>query len=74
MKTPISRIGYAKVIRLPQPLLDAGGFGEVVELELRPEGLLLRPVAGRREELDTMPGDRMPEQTRPAEAIWSWLD
>lgn len=44
MKTKIVQIGNSKGIRIPKAFLEQLKFGEAVEFEILPEGLLLRPV------------------------------
>jgi antitoxin MazE len=44
MKTSIVQIGNSKGVRIPKAFLEQLKFGEAVEFEILPEGLLLRPV------------------------------
>lgn len=44
MKTKIVQIGNSKGVRIPKAFLEQLKFGEAVEFEILPEGLLLRPV------------------------------
>ena len=44
MKANIIQIGDSKGVRIPQILLKQLQFEEFVELEILPEGLLLRPL------------------------------
>jgi antitoxin MazE len=42
-------IGNSKGIRLPSALIKQFGFGELVEMKIQPEGILIEPVASPRE-------------------------
>ena len=44
MKTRIIKIGNSQGIRIPKPLLDQTGLDEEVELELRQNQIVIRPV------------------------------
>ena len=44
MQTNIVQIGNSKGVRIPKALLEQLRFGQTVEFEITPEGLLLRPV------------------------------
>ena len=44
VKTRIVTIGNSKGIRIPKPLLEQAGLEQDVELELRGDELVLRPV------------------------------
>ena len=44
VKTRIIKIGDAQGIRIPRRLLDQTGLGEEVELELRQNRIVIRPV------------------------------
>lgn len=44
MKAYIIQVGATKGVRLPQSMLKAGNFGDVVEVEVCDEGILIRPV------------------------------
>lgn len=52
MKARIVRIGNSRGIRIPKPLLDEVGLSGEVELEVKEEGLLLRPAGRAREGWD----------------------
>lgn len=52
MKARIVRIGNSRGIRIPKPLLDEVGLSGEVELEVKEEGLLLRPASRAREGWD----------------------
>ncbi len=43
MKQELTRIGNSRGIRIPKPLIDQCGFGDVVELRVVPEGLVISP-------------------------------
>ena len=43
MKTQIIKIGNSKGIRIPKPILEQSNLDGEVELEVRDEGLLLKP-------------------------------
>jgi antitoxin MazE len=42
MKVRIIRIGNSQGIRIPKPLLEQSGLGEDVELEVRPNQIIIR--------------------------------
>jgi antitoxin MazE len=44
MKAHLVRIGNSRGIRLPKPVIDEVGLTDEVELEIRPDGLVIRPV------------------------------
>lgn len=46
MKANIIQIGNWQGVRIPKILLEQLKFDKTVELEILPEGLLLRPVSG----------------------------
>ncbi len=45
MKANIVQIGNSKGIRIPKTLLEQLKFEKTVELEILPEGLLMRPIS-----------------------------
>lgn len=45
MKTKIVRIGNSRGIRIPKPLLEEAGLGDVVELRISESGLVVEPLA-----------------------------
>lgn len=47
MKANIVQIGNSQGVRIPKVLLEQLKFERTVELEILPEGLLLRPVSGQ---------------------------
>ena len=49
MKMNIVQIGNSKGVRIPKALLEQLKFGQSVEFEILPEGLLLRPVSHQTE-------------------------
>jgi antitoxin MazE len=49
MKTKIVRIGNSRGVRIPKPLLEEAGLGEVVELRITERGLVLERVGQVRE-------------------------
>jgi antitoxin MazE len=44
MKTQIIKIGNSKGIRIPKPLLEQSHLDGEVELEVRDDGLLIKPA------------------------------
>lgn len=53
MKARIVRVGNSHGVRIPKPLLEEVGLSGEVELEVKEEGLLLRPGRRPREGWDT---------------------
>jgi antitoxin MazE len=49
MKTRIVRIGNSQGIRIPKPLLEQSGLGEEVEIEVRPNEIVIRAAARPRD-------------------------
>lgn len=47
LKARLVKIGNSQGIRLPKPLLDQVGLAGEVELEVREDGLVIRPVRER---------------------------
>ena len=45
MKAQIVRIGNSQGIRIPKVLLEESGIAGEVEIELAPDGILIRPLA-----------------------------
>lgn len=43
MRVELTRIGNSRGIRIPKPLIAECGLGDVVELRLTPEGLVIAP-------------------------------
>ncbi len=48
MKTKIVRIGNSQGVRIPKPLLEEAGLGDVVELRITESGLVLEPLTRAR--------------------------
>ncbi|MCC5789139.1 MAG: AbrB/MazE/SpoVT family DNA-binding domain-containing protein [Opitutales bacterium] len=44
MKTSLIRIGNSRGIRLPKPLIEQCGFGDEVDLEVKGQQLVIRPL------------------------------
>jgi antitoxin MazE len=45
----LTRIGNSRGVRIPKPLIEQCGLGDVVEARVTPEGLILAPQRQRRE-------------------------
>jgi antitoxin MazE len=43
MRLELTRIGNSRGIRIPKPLIAQCGLGEVVEVRVTPEGLVIAP-------------------------------
>jgi antitoxin MazE len=43
MKVELTRIGNSRGIRIPKPLIAQCGLGDVVEMRVTPEGLVIAP-------------------------------
>ena len=43
MRLGLTRIGNSRGIRIPKPLIAQCGLGDVVELRVTPEGLVIAP-------------------------------
>jgi antitoxin MazE len=43
MRAALTRIGNSRGIRIPKPLITQCGLGDVVELRVTPEGLMISP-------------------------------
>jgi len=43
MKTELIRIGNSRGVRIPKPLIEQCGFGEVVELRVENDRLIVSP-------------------------------
>ena len=43
MRLELTRIGNSRGIRIPKPLISQCGLGNVVELRVTPEGLVIAP-------------------------------
>jgi antitoxin MazE len=81
MKQELTRIGNSRGIRIPKPLIEQCGLGEVVELRVTPEGLVIAPHRKPRQGwkqafleagppgemlLDSLPPNRFDEEE------WEW--
>ncbi len=49
MRLELTRIGNSRGIRIPKPLIAQCGLGDVVELRVTPEGIVIAPHRARRE-------------------------
>jgi antitoxin MazE len=49
MRLELTRIGNSRGIRIPKPLIVQCGLGDVVELRVTPEGLVIAPHRAPRE-------------------------
>lgn len=49
MRVELARIGNSRGIRIPKPLIAQCGLGDVVELRITPEGLVIAPHRAARE-------------------------
>ena len=52
MKTRIVRIGNSQGIRIPKPLLEQSGLEDEVELEVRPDEIVIRAASRARADWD----------------------
>ena len=50
MRLELIRIGNSRGIRIPKPLIAQCGLGDVVELRVTPEGLVIAPHRAPRED------------------------
>ncbi|OGU58697.1 MAG: MazE family transcriptional regulator [Ignavibacteria bacterium RBG_13_36_8] len=48
MKTKIIKIGNSRGIRIPKSLIDESGLDNEVELEVRDDEIIIKPVSSRR--------------------------
>jgi antitoxin MazE len=84
MKTRIVRIGNSRGVRIPKPLLERSGLGEVVEMQAEEGQITLRPATHPRADWDEaframaengderlLDGDVLPP-TRFDEEEWEW--
>ena len=56
MKAQIIQIGNSQGIRIPKPLLEDSGVTGDVELELHPDGILIRNISKPRSNWDRLFG------------------
>jgi antitoxin MazE len=49
MKLELTRIGNSRGIRIPKPIIAQCGFGDIVDLRVTPEGLIIAPHRAARE-------------------------
>jgi antitoxin MazE len=49
MRLELTRIGNSRGIRIPKPLIAQCGLGDVVELRVTPEGIVIAPHRAPRE-------------------------
>jgi antitoxin MazE len=43
LRLKLTRIGNSRCVRIPKPLIEQCGLGDVVELGVTPEGLIIAP-------------------------------
>lgn len=48
MKTSLVAIGNSRGIRIPKPVIEQCGFGEEVEMDVRSNEIVLRPLSNPR--------------------------
>jgi antitoxin MazE len=48
VKADLTRIGNSRGIRIPKPLIAECGLGDVVEMRVTPEGLVIAPYRAPR--------------------------
>jgi antitoxin MazE len=48
MKVPVVKVGNSRGIRIPKVVIEECGFGSEVNLEVRKDSIVLRPVQGIR--------------------------
>jgi antitoxin MazE len=48
MRLELTRIGNSRGIRIPKPLISQCGLGDVVELRVTPQGLVIAPHRAHR--------------------------
>ena len=82
MRLELTRIGNSRGIRIPKPLIVQCGFGDTVELQVVPEGLVISPHRsprrGWREAFAALPnpGNDLLLSDVPANAFdrkeWKW--
>jgi antitoxin MazE len=81
MRLELTRIGNSRGIRIPKPLIVQCGFGDVVELRVVPEGLVITPHRRSRQGWrEAFAADYKPERLLlgdlPANAFdrkeWKW--
>jgi antitoxin MazE len=80
--TRIIRVGNSRGVRIPKLMIDQAGLGEEVEISMRREGLMIRPVHGSRAGWDAQfaamaahGDDRLMDKPRPTkwdDAEWTW--
>jgi antitoxin MazE len=49
MRLELTRIGNSRGIRIPKPLIAQCGLGDIVELRVTPEGIVIAPHRAQRE-------------------------
>jgi antitoxin MazE len=84
LRTKLIKIGNSQGIRLPKTLLEQSGILGEVEIELQPEGIMIRPIAPPKPrsgwekafaEMNTLGDDRLldePTATAWEETEWEW--
>jgi antitoxin MazE len=84
LRTKLIKIGNSQGIRLPKTLLEQSGILGEVEIELQPEGIMIRPIAPPQArsgwekafaEMNAIGDDRLldePTATAWEETEWEW--
>ncbi|MGB8581653.1 MAG: AbrB/MazE/SpoVT family DNA-binding domain-containing protein [Candidatus Sulfotelmatobacter sp.] len=50
MQLELTRIGNSRGIRIPKPLISQCGLGDIVELHVTPQGLIISPHRAPRQD------------------------
>lgn len=85
MKTKLIRIGNSQGVRIPKPLIEESGLSEEIEMILRDNEIVLRPIEQSRnnwdeafEEMAEKEDDRLMDQEEVEqpnewdETEWTW--
>ncbi len=78
MKAKLIRIGNSRGVRIPKPLLEEVGLHGEVELQIEDNGIVIRPIAKRREGWEqafqsmSAKGDDLPLDEDSLPYISSW--
>ncbi len=85
MKTKVVKIGNSRGVRIPKSFIDQSGLSDEVELELKDDSIIIKPISSSRENWDYLfkkmsqnnddvlfDSDSLSKQTTWDEEEWEW--
>ncbi|MBL7128469.1 MAG: AbrB/MazE/SpoVT family DNA-binding domain-containing protein [Ignavibacteria bacterium] len=85
MKTKVVKIGNSRGVRIPKSFIDQSGLSDEVELELKDDSIIIKPISSSRENWDYLfkkmsqnnddvlfDSDSLSKQTTWDKEDWEW--